>query len=653
MRVVRLYATIFGLMLAAASCKESTGPHLGPLARVDVVSGDAQTGPTGAALPLPLVVIVRDDAGNPLPDKLVNFVVVSGGGSVFAPAVQTNAEGKAQNQWTLGTTVGQPQKIELRAVDPATGALVVYTSFTATVTPGAVAQLLKVAGDAQSGSIATPLADSLQVRAVDSYGNPVPNAIVTWASADGGTLSPASSTTRADGTTRALWTTGTHVSAAATATVAGAAPAAFTATAAVTAATNAVVTKIGGDGQTVTAGSIIPQPLAIKVALPDGRPIVGVRAGFRMSWNGGGSAWSTLSGEDGVVALSMVIQAPAGSRPVIGAVFGPTETTTIGSTVQFALTVVPGPPASVLILDKNAEGSIGSIGTSWMPGTALWTLSPLSAPQLFPWDVVAARVTDVAGNPTPGVTVTWTAADGAVVRPATRINGTTVPPTSNVTNADGQVLVHFVAAPVAGAKSRLYARVGTGPLVDSAYVIPVDRTGVTLGFSVATVNLAVGADQDVVVRMNGADVDSDFLTWTSSDPAVATVATLGPPGVPARAKVTGHAMGSAILTAAIGAVKGTVKVNVGTVANVCGEAACEPVTAAYISHFTELGCTGIESYYTPYFGYDGIRRSWDGQGVVGTTLRTMTNKSVRNATGTCYDEWPGGNTLSDFVIVYR
>jgi hypothetical protein len=85
----------------------------------------------------------------------------------------------------------------------------------------------------------------------------------------------------------------------------------------------------------------------------------------------------------------------------------------------------------------------------------------------------------------------------------------------------------------------------------------------------------------------------------------------------------------------------------------CGEASCTPVQEAYISHFTGLDCTGEESYYTPYFGSDGIRRSWDGQGCVGTILRTMTNKSAKDAAGICHNDWPAGNTLSGFVRVYR
>ncbi len=91
----------------------------------------------------------------------------------------------------------------------------------------------------------------------------------------------------------------------------------------------------------------------------------------------------------------------------------------------------------------------------------------------------------------------------------------------------------------------------------------------------------------------------------------------------------------------------------------CLEASCEPVTAVYISHFTEPNCTGTESYYTPYGGYDGVRRSWDGGGIVGTQLRTVTNTSFKmndnlgDGTGCRVNEWPSGNTLSEFVTVYR
>jgi hypothetical protein len=84
----------------------------------------------------------------------------------------------------------------------------------------------------------------------------------------------------------------------------------------------------------------------------------------------------------------------------------------------------------------------------------------------------------------------------------------------------------------------------------------------------------------------------------------------------------------------------------------CGEATCVAAQGTYISHFTGAGCTGTESYYLPYNGYAYQCRPWNGTGDCGTIHRTVTNRSYRY-NGVCYDAWPSGNTLTDFVTVYR
>jgi hypothetical protein len=85
----------------------------------------------------------------------------------------------------------------------------------------------------------------------------------------------------------------------------------------------------------------------------------------------------------------------------------------------------------------------------------------------------------------------------------------------------------------------------------------------------------------------------------------------------------------------------------------CGEGSCVAAQGMYISHFSGLGCTGTESYYLPYDGYSYACRTWDGLGQCGTVRRTVTNTSVRINGGPCQDLWTSGNTLSDFVTVYR
>ena len=88
----------------------------------------------------------------------------------------------------------------------------------------------------------------------------------------------------------------------------------------------------------------------------------------------------------------------------------------------------------------------------------------------------------------------------------------------------------------------------------------------------------------------------------------------------------------------------------------CLEPQCVAVQEAYISHYTELNCQGTEYYYTGYFHSDGKKRSWNGQGVAGTILRTASARSWKGSNGACNNppEWgPTGNQLSAFVRIYR
>ncbi len=87
----------------------------------------------------------------------------------------------------------------------------------------------------------------------------------------------------------------------------------------------------------------------------------------------------------------------------------------------------------------------------------------------------------------------------------------------------------------------------------------------------------------------------------------------------------------------------------------CGESTCVPSQGMYVSHFSALNCGGTESYYLPYDGYGYSCRSWDGSpsAQCGTIRRTVTNYSARINGGSCVNYWPDGNTLTDFVTIYR
>ncbi|MFL5493791.1 MAG: Ig-like domain-containing protein [Gemmatimonadales bacterium] len=64
---------------------------------------------------------------------------------------------------------------------------------------GQPSEIVVVRGDHQSGTIGEALGDSLVVRVIDRFGNPVGGTEVTWTAGVGGSVSPATSVTSADG----------------------------------------------------------------------------------------------------------------------------------------------------------------------------------------------------------------------------------------------------------------------------------------------------------------------------------------------------------------------------------------------------------------------------------------------------------------------
>src|SRR5687767_10480230 len=208
----RLVILVRGALLAAAAslaCDDSSSPERSVVAALDVVDGDEQSGIVARELADPLVVRALDEDGRPVVDAVVNFRVISGGGSVFAGAAETNADGVAQERWTLGTSTAEPQTVEVRAVNNETGAPIVYATFTATPLPDAPAAVVQVDGNGQTGPAGTRLPDSLEVRVVDDFGNVVPDAAVQWrVLTGGGAIAAGDDRTDDEGIARASWTLG-------------------------------------------------------------------------------------------------------------------------------------------------------------------------------------------------------------------------------------------------------------------------------------------------------------------------------------------------------------------------------------------------------------------------------------------------------------
>jgi adhesin/invasin len=373
-------------MAALAACESPSGePAPGPAARLEEGVGNYQAATPGMPLPRPLLVRVVDERGRAVPDEIVTFRVLSGGGSLAEGTVRTNQWGSASDTWTLGTSTApaDSQRVEARLALSGGGAAIV--SFRATVTPGPVSVFEVVSGSGQEATAGSVVREQLSVRAADAFGNPVTGATVTWTVRSGGGDVPPTSTTDGGGVAKAGWRLGSVVDApqAAAATLQGR-TAEFTAFAGVTPGTSIIKRCCDGVG---TAGMEVSHPLVVRVLHANGTLVVGVPVTWTVSQGGGVVSSSSLTEMNGEASTRWTFPAAAGVYSVRAALSS-------GAAVTFAGTAYAGAPASIERVTPDMNAAVG------LPIT------------------LAARVRDAGGNPVPHATVTWAAAGGSL-QPAT------------------------------------------------------------------------------------------------------------------------------------------------------------------------------------------------------------------------------------------
>ena len=440
-------------------------------------AGDGQTGPVAAALPIPPAVIVTDDLNNPVSGVTVVFAVESGGGSITGGTAVTNSAGiAAVGSWTLGTVPG-PNTLEATF-----GALTV--TFTATAVAGAPASISKEAGDNQSAPVAEAVAVAPSVRIADAQGNPVSGVAVTFAvGAGGGSLTGGAQVTDANGiATVGSWTLGASVGVNTLTATAGSLTTTFTATAITGAPANLV--KQAGDAQSATVATAVSVDPTVRLTDAQGNPVEGASVVFSVA-SGGGSVTggSQLTDADGVATVgSWTLGTGAGSN---------TLTATAGTlSVTFTATGTAAAPSSMVKQAGDAQTAVVATAVAIDP---------------------VVRVTDVHGNPVPGVTVTFAVASGGGsvtgASPTTDSDGVatvggwtlgTAAGENTLTATAGSLVVTFTATGVPGAPANMVkqagdnqdAIVGTAVAVDPAVRI-TDVHGnavpnVTVTFAVAS-----------------------------------------------------------------------------------------------------------------------------------------------------------------------
>jgi hypothetical protein len=92
-------------LVIAPGCDDDDDPAAPPVAtELAIVSGNPQTVEVSQAAAEPLVVVVNDQFDDPMPGVTVTWAVATGGGTLSATTITTNAEGQAQVTYTAGAT---------------------------------------------------------------------------------------------------------------------------------------------------------------------------------------------------------------------------------------------------------------------------------------------------------------------------------------------------------------------------------------------------------------------------------------------------------------------------------------------------------------------------------------------------------------------
>ena len=100
----------------------------GPVAQLTITAGNGQVALAGRELPQPVVITATDQFGNPAAGRTIT-ISVTGGGSVSATTVTTDASGMASVRWTLGKSAVAQTLVATSNGRAATASAGVQTAF--------------------------------------------------------------------------------------------------------------------------------------------------------------------------------------------------------------------------------------------------------------------------------------------------------------------------------------------------------------------------------------------------------------------------------------------------------------------------------------------------------------------------------------------
>jgi hypothetical protein len=180
-----LAGNVASTSITVASVPPATGqPSLA------VASGDLQQATIGARLAAPLVAVLTDPTGAPIPGRQVLFQVVEGNGGLGGPLppadryllATTDAQGLARATWTLGSRAGAGNN-RVEATSPSAAGVAL---FTASALLGPPAHISVDGGNRQYAVAGLAAPRPLVAVVTDAGFNRVPGVPVTFRAAGGG-----------------------------------------------------------------------------------------------------------------------------------------------------------------------------------------------------------------------------------------------------------------------------------------------------------------------------------------------------------------------------------------------------------------------------------------------------------------------------------
>ena len=282
----------------------------------------------GVQLAFPFVVEVKDQYDKPLAEVQVNFLVASGGGTLSATSVTTDANGRAESTLTLGPEPGT------NTVVAAVAGVQGQQTFTAEGVRLPIT-LEKISGDYQEELPGATLDNPFVVEVRDQSDEPLPGAEVMFSvSGGGGTLSATSVTTDANGRAERILTLGPNPGAnTVSVSVAGIEEMqTFTAEGIRIPLAFWIISGSDQQGQT---GAALENPFAVQVRDQTGEPLPGVQVTFSVSSGGGTLSTTSATTDSNGRAESILTLGPnLGLNTVAVAVTGIQESQTVAATAE-------------------------------------------------------------------------------------------------------------------------------------------------------------------------------------------------------------------------------------------------------------------------------------------------------------------------------